>query len=132
MIFEEGMEELVARHKRLAAACRTACDTWGLKNQCIIDKEFSDSTTALIMPEGHDADELRKLILNKFNMSLGSGLGKLKAKVFRIGHLGDMNELMLMATLSGVEMGMEQSKVPFNKGGVQAAMEFLTNQKRSK
>ncbi|HCR54730.1 MAG TPA: serine--glyoxylate aminotransferase, partial [Cytophagales bacterium] len=84
------------------------------------------STTALIVPAGHNADELRSTILNQFNMSLGSGLGKLKSKVFRIGHLGDFNELMLMATLSGVEMGMSLKKISFQKGGVQAAMEFIT------
>jgi len=127
MIFEEGLDALTHRHKRLAAACRIACDTWALENQCLNPNEYSDSTTALVIPEGHNADELRALILKEYNMSLGSGLGKLKSKVFRIGHLGDFNELMLMGTLSGVEMGMELVKIPFQKGGVQAAMKYLTD-----
>lgn len=130
MIFEEGLDKLIARHKKLAAACRVASETWGLENQCNNAAEYSDSTTALIIPEGHNADELRKFILSAYNMSLGSGLGKLKSKIFRIGHLGDYNELMLMATLAGVEMGMTAQKIPFSKGGVQAAMEFLTTSNR--
>ncbi len=131
MIFEEGLDQLVHRHKRLAAACRAATSTWGLENHCLNNDEYSDSTTALIIPEGHNADELRNLVLDEFNMSLGSGLGKLKSKVFRIGHLGGFNELMLMATLSGVEMGMSLKNIPFQKGGVQAAMDFLTNESRT-
>ena len=83
------------------------------------------------MPEGHNADELRKTIYNELNMSLGTGLGQLKSKVFRIGHLGDMNELMLMGTLSGVEMGMQMAYVPFNKGGVQAALNFLAENNKA-
>lgn len=130
MIFEEGLETLTNRHRRLASACRVACETWGLENQCLNPKEYSDSTTALIIPEGHHADELRSTILKEYNLSLGSGLGKLKSKVFRIGHLGDFNELMLMATLSGVEMGMGLVKIPFHKGGVQAAMKYLTDLKK--
>lgn len=129
MIFEEGLDQLVVRHQRLAATCRSAAAAWGLENQCLDPGAYSDSTTALIMPAGHNADELRSLILRQFNMSLGSGLGKLKSRVFRIGHLGDFNELMLMATLSGVEMGMVLAKVPFNQGGVQAAMQYLNNPK---
>jgi alanine-glyoxylate transaminase/serine-glyoxylate transaminase/serine-pyruvate transaminase len=128
MIFEEGLENTIHRHKRFAAACRTAADTWGLENQCMNKDEYSDSTTALRTPEGHDADNLRKLILRNLNMSLGTGLGKLKGKVFRIGHLGDFNELMLMATLSGVEMGLELVGIPYHEGGVQAALHFLTEE----
>lgn len=127
MIFEEGLETLTQRHRKLASACRVACETWGLENQCLNPKTYSDSTTALIIPEGYNADELRSAILKEYNLSLGSGLGKLKSKVFRIGHLGDFNKLMLMATLSGVEMGMELTKIPFQKGGVQAAMKYLTD-----
>ncbi len=130
MIFEEGLETLTQRHRKLASACRVACESWGLENQCLNPKEYSDSTTALIIPEGHNADELRSTILKEYNLSLGSGLGKLKSKVFRIGHLGDFNELMLMATLSGVEMGMGLVKIPFHKGGVQAAMKHLTDLKK--
>lgn len=129
MIFEEGLDQLVLRHQRLAAACRSAATAWGLENQCLDPATYSNSTTALIIQAGHNADELRSLILKQFNMSLGSGLGKLKSKVFRIGHLGDFNELMLMATLSGVEMGMALANIPFNKGGVQAAMQYLNDSK---
>lgn len=129
MIFEEGLQNLVDRHRRLATACRAATYAWGLENQCLNSDEFSDSTTALIIPKGHNADDLRKVILTNLNMSLGSGLGKLKSKVFRIGHLGDFNELMLLGTLSGVEMGMTLAKIPYQKGGVQAAMESLTQTK---
>ncbi len=129
MIFEEGLDPLIARHKKLAAACRAACDAWGLENQCLNKNEYSDSTTALVAPTGHNADDLRKYILQHFSMSLGSGLGKLKSKVFRIGHLGDVNELMLMATLSGVEMGMALTKIPYTDGGIQAAMKSLIHSK---
>ncbi len=127
MILEEGLENVYQRHRVLAQATRIAADTWGLENQALNEKEYSDSTTALIIPDGHNADDLRKLILNQLNMSLGTGLGKLKSKVFRIGHLGDFNELMLMGTLSGVEMGMEMAGVPYSAGGAQAAMQFLAN-----
>lgn len=126
MLFEEGLENVVARHELLGKACRIAADAWGLENQCLNSDEYSDSTTALIIPDGQNADELRKTIYNELNMSLGTGLGQLKSKVFRIGHLGDMNALMLMGTLSGVEMGMSINKVPFNSGGAQAALEYLS------
>jgi alanine-glyoxylate transaminase/serine-glyoxylate transaminase/serine-pyruvate transaminase len=131
MIFEEGLDNIIIRHKRFAAACRRAADSWGLENQCLNKNEYSDSTTALIIPEGHNADNLRSLILRNLNMSLGSGLGQLKGKVFRIGHLGDFNELMLMATLSGVEMGLELAGIPYHKGGVQAALQFLTEEMKT-
>ncbi len=127
MLLEEGMENVYQRHRILAQATRVAADVWGLENQALNTHEYSDSTTALRVPEGLNADELRKLILTRLNMSLGTGLGQLKSKVFRIGHLGDFNELMLMGTLSGVEMGMEMAGVPYNPGGVQAAMQFLAN-----
>ena len=126
MIFEEGLEKVILRHQKLAAACRIAANTWGLENQCLNKEAYSNSTTALIMPPGFNADELRRFILENYNMSLGSGLGKLKSSVFRIGHLGDFNALMLMAALSGVEMGLMAQKIPFQQGGVQAAMNFLT------
>ena len=131
MISEEGVDNIISRHKIFAAACRTATDTWGLENQCLNKTEYSDSTTALIIPDGHNADDLRKLILRNLNMSLGSGLGKLKGKVFRIGHLGDFNELMLMATLSGVEMGLELAGIPYHKGGIQAALHFLAEEMKT-
>ncbi len=131
MLLEEGLDNVFKRHKQYATACRKAADHWGLENQCLNEQEYSDSTTALRVPEGADADVLRKLILERFNMSLGTGLGQLKKKVFRIGHLGDFNELMLMATLSGIEMGLEMAGIPFNKGGVQAAMDALVTSQMS-
>jgi alanine-glyoxylate transaminase/serine-glyoxylate transaminase/serine-pyruvate transaminase len=91
-------------------------------------EEYSSSLTAVLMPQGCDADEFRKLVLQKFNLSLGNGLGKLKGKVFRIGHLGDFNELMLAGTLSGIEMGLALAKVPFSKGGVTGALDYLSSQ----
>lgn len=128
MLLEEGLENVFRRHRRIALACRRAADSWGLENQCLNELEYSDSITALRLPAGFDADELRKLILHELNMSLGKGLGKLQTKVFRIGHLGDFNELMLMATLSGVEMGLELAGIPYERGGLQAAMDFLAEE----
>ena len=127
-IDEEGLSNVLARHRRLAEATRVAVDTWGLENVCQDPAEYCNSTTAIFTPDGSDADLLRSIILEKFNMSLGTGLGKLKGKVFRIGHIGDFNELMLLGTLSGVEMGLQLANVPFNAGGVGAAMDYLVNQ----
>ena len=98
---------------------------WGLELFCRSAEQYSSSVTAVTVPEEFDADELRKIILNRFNMSLGAGLGKLKGRVFRIGHLGDFNELMLAGTLSGVEMGLALAGVPYSTGGVEAALEYL-------
>ena len=125
MINEEGLDNVVARHARHAQATRIAVDAWGLENLCLNENEYSNSTTAVLMPDGFDSDELRLKILERFNMSLGMGLGKVKGRVFRIGHIGDFNDLMLAGTLSGVEMGLGIAEVPHNKGGVQAALEFL-------
>lgn len=125
MLHAEGMDNVIQRHARLAQATRLAVAGWGLEILCLNMEEYSNSTTAIVMPEGHDADNLRKLILDRFNMSLGTGLGKLKGKVFRIGHIGDFNELMLAGTLSGVEMGLGLAGVPHNRGGVNAALEYL-------
>ena len=125
MLMEEGMENVFSRHERHAEATRRAVRTWGLEIQCSEPKEYSPVLTGVIMPEGHDADALRDVILEKYNMSLGAGLGKIKGKVFRIGHLGDFNDLMLMGTLSGVEMGLASANVPHRKGGAQAALDFL-------
>ena len=125
MINEEGLDNVVARHARHAQATRIAVDAWGLENLCLNEKEYSNSTTAVLMPDGFDSDELRLKILERFNMSLGMGLGKVKGSVFRIGHIGDFNDLMLAGTLSGVEMGLNLAKVPYQKGGVQAALDFL-------
>jgi alanine-glyoxylate transaminase/serine-glyoxylate transaminase/serine-pyruvate transaminase len=125
MIQEEGMEEVVTRHNRFGEAARRAVRTWGLEVNCLNPQEYSNSVTAVRVPEGHDADALRKKILEKFNLSLGNGLGKLQGKIFRIGHMGDFNDLMLAGTLSGVEMGLALAGVPFKKGGVQAAIDYL-------
>ena len=128
MLFEEGLENVFARHTRHAEATRRAVQAWGLEVVCQNPEEYSSSLTAVMMPEGHDADAFRKVILDRFDMSLGTGLGKLKGKIFRIGHLGDFNELMLTGTLSGVEMGLAIAGVPFKTGGVAAALEYLSSQ----
>ena len=125
MLFEEGLENVFSRHARLAEATRCAVGAWGLENLALNSNEFSNSLTAVLLPEGHDADDLRQLILENFDMPLGTGLGKMKGKIFRIGHLGWFNELMLAGTLSGVEMGLALSDIPFNSGGVQAALNYL-------
>ena len=125
LLHAEGLDNVYSRHAKLAAATRVAIAAWGLENLCAVPAEFSNSLTAVVMPDGHDADALRAIILDRFDMSLGTGLGKVKGKIFRIGHLGDFNELMLAATLSGVEMGLGIAGVPHDKGGVNAALEFL-------
>ncbi len=126
MLQEEGLEAVFARHSRLAEACRRAVRAWGLEILCQEPREYSDSLTAVLMPEGHDADGFRKVVLERYNMSLGNGLSKVAGKVFRIGHLGDFNELSLAGTLAGVEMGLAAAGVPHQKGGVQAAMDYLS------
>jgi alanine-glyoxylate transaminase/serine-glyoxylate transaminase/serine-pyruvate transaminase len=125
MLEEEGLPEVFARHDRHAEATRRAVRAWGLEVLCADPEEYSSSLTAILMPPGHDADKLREAILEHFDMSLGMGLTKLKGKVFRIGHLGDFNDLTLMGTLAGVEMGLEIAGVPHRKEGVRAAMDFL-------
>ncbi len=125
MLLEEGLEAVFARHARLARATRAALSGWGLENLAVLREEYSNSLTAVVMPEGHDADNLRRLILERFNMSLGTGLGKLRGKVFRIGHLGHFNDLTLMGTLCGVEMGLKLAGVPHDAGGANAAMRVL-------
>ena len=125
ILTEEGLENVFNRHIRFAEATRIAVNAWGLEILCKNPNEYSSSLTAVLVPDGHDADSLRKIILDDFNMSLGTGLAKVAGKVFRIGHLGDFNELMLAGTLSGVEMGLMKSKIPFNKGGILKALEFL-------
>ena len=125
MLLEEGLDAVFARHKRLAAATRTAVAHWGLEVVCLEPAEYSPVLTAVMMPPGHDADQFRKTVLDNYNMSLGSGLSKLAGKVFRIGHLGECNELTLMGALSGVEMGLSTSGVPHRAGGVEAAMKYL-------
>ena len=125
ILTEEGLENVFNRHNRFAEATRIAVNAWGLEILCKNPEEYSSSLTAVLVPEGHDADSLRKIILDDYNMSLGTGLAKVAGKVFRIGHLGDFNELMLAGTLSGVEMGLMKSKIPFNKGGILKALEYL-------
>ena len=126
LLHNEGLKNVFSRHARLAKATRLAVEAWGLENLCLKPEEYSNSCTAVLMPKDFDADLLRKIILEKFNMSLGTGLGKGKGKVFRIGHLGDFNELTLAGTLSGVEMGLRLAEVPHNHGGINAALEFLS------
>ena len=125
LLDEEGLDAVFARHQRHAEATRRAVRAWGLEVFALDPREYSGSLTAVMMPAGHDADRLRKIILEAFDMSLGTGLTKLGGKVFRIGHLGDFNDLTLMGTLAGVEMGLELAGVPVKKEGVQAAMEYL-------
>jgi alanine-glyoxylate transaminase/serine-glyoxylate transaminase/serine-pyruvate transaminase len=125
MLQEEGLPNVVRRHARHASATRSAVRAWDLEIVCQEPREYSNSVTAVFTPEGHDADRLRKLILDNFDMSLGAGLGKLAGKVFRIGHLGSFNDLMLAGTLSGVEMGLTLAGIPHKEGGVQAALREL-------
>ena len=125
LVEEQGLESVFARHDRLAAATRAAVAAWRLEIQCADPREYSSSLTAVRVPEGTDADELRRVILERFDTSLGNGLGRLKGRVFRIGHLGDMNEPMLAGTLAAVEMGLAAADVPHRPGGVAAAMEHL-------
>ena len=126
MLEEEGLDAVFARHDRFAAATRAAVGAWGLEVLAQDEREYSSSLTAIITPEGHDADNLRKVILDRFDMSLGTGLGKVKGWTFRIGHLGDLNDLTLMGTLAGVEMGLDIAGVPRSGSGVTAAMKFLS------
>ncbi|WP_315729613.1 MULTISPECIES: alanine--glyoxylate aminotransferase family protein [unclassified Bradyrhizobium] len=125
MLLEEGLDQVFARHQRLAAATRAAVNHWGLEVLCQEPKDFSPVLTAVLMPPGYDADQFRKVVLDNYNMSLGSGLSKVAGKVFRIGHLGECNELTLMAALTGVEMGLRVAGVPHRSGGVDAAMKLL-------
>jgi len=131
MLREEGLQNVFARHARHAEATRRAVRAWGLEIVCAVPAEYSNSLTAILMPQGHDADALRKIILEAYDMSLGTGLGKLAGKIFRIGHLGDFNDLALAGTLAGVEMGLSLAGVPHQKGGVQAAMDYLGECARS-
>jgi alanine-glyoxylate transaminase/serine-glyoxylate transaminase/serine-pyruvate transaminase len=127
LIEEEGMENVFKRHRKLSEAARRCVRHWGLEIQCALESDYSDSLTAVRMPEGHSADALRSAILDNFNMSLGNGLGQLADKVFRIGHLGEFNELTLIGTLGGVEMGLSLAQVPHNAGGVGAAVDYLAS-----
>lgn len=126
MLDEEGLDNVFDRHRRLAAATRAAVAHWGLGLQCADEHRASSTVTAVVMPDGHDADEFRARVLDRYDLSLGNGLGRLARKVFRIGHLGDFNELMLSGTLAGVEMGLSAAGVPHRSGGVTAALASLT------
>jgi alanine-glyoxylate transaminase/serine-glyoxylate transaminase/serine-pyruvate transaminase len=127
LLDEEGLDAVFARHQRHGEAARRAVRAWGLEVLALDPREFSGSLTAVVTPAGHDADRVRKMILEAFDMSLGTGLGKLGGKVFRIGHLGDFNDLTLMGTLAGVEMGLVLAGVPVKREGVHAAMEYLAD-----
>jgi len=125
LLDEEGLDAVFARHQRHAEATRRAVRAWGLEIFALDPREYSASLTGVLVPAGHDADRVRKVILDAFDLSLGTGLTKLGGKMFRIGHLGDFNDLMLMGTLAGVEMGLGLAGVPVKKDGVQAAMDYL-------
>ena len=127
MLLEEGLDNVFARHARFGEAARRAVRAWGLEMVCKDEAARSDVLTAVMLPDGHDADAYRKVVLENFDMSLGNGLGKVAGKVFRIGHLGDFNELMLAGTLCGVEMGLGLAGVPHNKNGVAAALDYLAH-----
>jgi alanine-glyoxylate transaminase / serine-glyoxylate transaminase / serine-pyruvate transaminase len=125
MLHEEGLDNLFARHHRLAQATRRAAKAWGLDIVCRDPKYYSPSLTAILLPDGHDADALRALALEHFNISYGAGFGPFKGKMFRIGHLGDTNDTMLMGALAATEMALSLAGIPHKKGGVQAAMDCL-------
>ena len=125
MLHEEGLDKVFKRHDRHAKATRLAVQAWGLEVLCKEERDYSSVLTAVVLPETHNADNLRKIILENFNMSLGNGLSKLSGKVFRIGHLGDFNDLMLMGTLTGIEMGFDLAGIPHQKGGAARASEAL-------
>ena len=127
MLHEEGLPNVFRRHLRLAEATRAAVQAWGLEIVCEEPLEYSNSLTAVFTPQGYSADELRKVILENFDMALGTGLGKLAGKIFRIGHLGSFNDLMLAGTLSGIEMGLQLASVPHRQGGVMAGLDCLAS-----
>jgi alanine-glyoxylate transaminase/serine-glyoxylate transaminase/serine-pyruvate transaminase len=126
MLVEEGLPAVFTRHRRLAEAARAAVRAWGLEILCEREDELSPVVTTVVMPGNHDADRFRALVLDRYNMALGAGLGRLKGRTFRIGHLGDFNELMLIGTLGGVELGLAAASVPFTRGGVDAALAQLS------
>jgi alanine-glyoxylate transaminase/serine-glyoxylate transaminase/serine-pyruvate transaminase len=130
MLHEEGLDQVFARHKRHAEATRRAVTAWGLEIQCREPRDYSPVLTGVRMPDGHNADAARKVILEHFDLSLGTGLSKVAGKIFRIGHLGDINDLTLIGTLAGVEMGLGLAKVPHKTGGVAAAMQYLAETAR--
>jgi alanine-glyoxylate transaminase / serine-glyoxylate transaminase / serine-pyruvate transaminase len=132
LLEDEGLENVFRRHDRHAEATRRAVRAWGLEILCVNPAEYSSALTAVLMPQGHSEVEFRKVVLERYNMSLGSGLGKLADKVFRIGHLGDFNDLTLLGTLAGVEMGLALAGVPHRQGGVAAAMAYLAGAEQTR
>ena len=126
LLHEEGLDNVFARHARIGAATRAAVRAWGLEINCRDPKYYSQAVTTVLVPEGHNADALRALALDTFDISLGTGLNKLATKAFRIGHLGDTNDLTVLGALTGVEMSLELAGIPHKKGGVQAAMAEIT------
>jgi alanine-glyoxylate transaminase/serine-glyoxylate transaminase/serine-pyruvate transaminase len=127
MLFAEGLERVFARHDRLAEATRRAVRAWGLEILCRDPKYYSPTVTAVLLPDGHDADAFRALALEHFNVSYGMSFGRFAGKMFRIGHLGDTNELTIVGALAGTEMALKLAGVPHQKGGVQAAMDYLVS-----
>jgi alanine-glyoxylate transaminase/serine-glyoxylate transaminase/serine-pyruvate transaminase len=127
MLHEEGLDNVFARHDRMAEATRRAVKTWGLENICRDPKYYSPTLTAVLLPDGHDADAFRALALEHFNISYGASFGRFQGKMFRIGHLGDTNDTMLMGALSATEMSLQLAGVPIKKGGVQVAMDYLVS-----
>ncbi len=125
MLTAECLDNVFARHNRHAEATRRAVRAWGLDVLCLDAREYSSSVTAVLMPQGHDADAFRKATLERYSLSLGNGIGKVQGKVLRIGHLGDFNDLMLAATLSGVEIGLRAAGVPLGGSGVAAGLAYL-------
>ena len=127
MLHEEGLDNVFARHARLAEATRRAVKAWGLENLNKNASQYSPTITAVLLPEGHDADKLRALALETFNISYGASFGAYAGKYFRIGHLGDINDGMLIGALGITEMALSLAGVPFKKGGVQAATDYLVS-----
>jgi alanine-glyoxylate transaminase/serine-glyoxylate transaminase/serine-pyruvate transaminase len=128
MLHEEGLDNVFARHDRLAEATRRAIKTWGLETICRDPKYYSPTITAVLLPEGHDAEAFRALALEQFNISYGSSFGRFTGKMFRIGHLGDINDAMMLGGLAATEMALALANIPHKKGGVQAAMDYLVSQ----
>jgi alanine-glyoxylate transaminase/serine-glyoxylate transaminase/serine-pyruvate transaminase len=126
MLHEEGLDNVFARHARLAEATRRAVKAWGLENLNKNSSQYSPTITAVMVPEGHDADKFRALALETFNISYGASFGAYAGKYFRIGHLGDINDTMLIGALGATEMALSLANIPHKKGGVQAAMDYLT------
>jgi alanine-glyoxylate transaminase/serine-glyoxylate transaminase/serine-pyruvate transaminase len=128
MLHEEGLDNVFSRHDRLAEATRRAIKAWGLDTICRDAKYYSPTITAVLLPEGHDADAFRAMALEQFNISYGSSFGRFTGKMFRIGHLGDINDAMMLGGLAATEMALALANIPHKKGGVQAAMDYLVSQ----